>query len=187
MPLTFSGPEDSLPPPGGKDVEVTPGGTPAPTGTGKRRGRPPGSTNKKNLPELEKKLTEKLLEELVVPIAFASPLAAANIEMRAERTAKAAVSIAARNPAVRKSIERFLDGSEIFTLVLFPISTAVCFMVDWGTIPANSMPARAVGVPKIMETMPELYGHVFSGEAASTNGHVEDEAVKPRGLFGETE
>lgn len=175
---TTSDSESSLPPPGENpslgETEVTP--------TPKRRGRPPGSTNKTNLANLEQKLTEKLLEELVVPVAFASPLAAANIEARAERTAKAATRMAAKNPAVRKSIERFLDGSDVFTLLLFPLSTAVCFMVDWGMVPPASIPARAVGVPVHWET---AYGEPFpynGAEEPSQNGHVETDSPSSRGL-----
>src|SRR5581483_5204985 len=114
MPLTFNSEPDSLPGPGGvKEEDVSPGTKEAP----KRRGRPPGSTNRAKLTHLEEKLKEKLLEDLVVPVAFASPLAAKNTELRAERTGKAATGMAAKNPAVRKGIERILDGSDAFTLV----------------------------------------------------------------------
>lgn len=146
--LTFGGSleESALPPPeGGGGSDDSP--SPAP----RKRGRPKGSTNSSSLVTLEKRLTEKLLEEMVVPVAFVSPLAAANIERRAERTAKAAVRLAAKNPKVKKGLEKIIDGSDVFTVAMFPISTAICVMVDWGMMPPLAPPSRAMGVPQIWD------------------------------------
>lgn len=163
--------------PAARESEVSPGGNTS-GGTPKRRGRPPGSTNKTSLDTLEKRLTEKLLEEIVVPVSFASPLAAANIEARAERTAKAAMRLAAKNPKVRRGIEKIVDGSDVFTVAMFPLTTAVCVMVDWGMMPPTSAPARAVGVPMLWET-------VYSEEDMpnGTNGH----GTMKRGLLADME
>ncbi len=162
--------------PAARESDVSPGGSSA-GGTGKRRGRPPGSTNKTSLDSLEKRLTEKLLEEIVVPVSFASPLAAANIEARAERTAKAAMRLAAKNPKVRKGIERIVDGSDVFTVAMFPLTTAICVMVDWGMMAPTSAPARASGVPVLWDT-------VYSEEdmPAENNGH---SSPMRRGLYAE--
>lgn len=172
--------EGGLPGPESKPGESTDSGS-----TGKRRGRPPGSTSQARLTELEVKLREKLLEDMVVPLTLASPLAAANLEARAERTAKAAVRLAAKNPSVRKGIERFIDGSDVFTVAMFPLTTAICFMVDWGMMNPNALPARAAGVPAYWE---EVYGEGNQQEGTESgtdffgmNGHAEP----ARGLLGE--
>lgn len=173
--LSFGrGEESSLPPPE-PGPGVTTLGADAPAQP-KRRGRPPGSKNRTSsttsLAQLEERLRDKLLEEMVVPIAFVSPLAAANVEMRAERTAKAAIRLAAKNPKVKKGIEKIIDGSDVFTVAMFPLSTAVCVMVDWGMMPPLSPPARAVGVPRLWpEAHPEypLEQLLADGEAAAAH------------------
>lgn len=146
-----TGEPSSLPPPEpGASVQTLETSEPP----ARRRGRPPGSKNRskgESLESLEGRLKEKLLEEMVVPIAFVSPLAAANIEARAERTAKAAIRLAAKNPKVKKGIEKIIDGSDVFTVAMFPLSTAVCVMVDWGMLPPLSPPARAIGVPRLWD------------------------------------
>jgi hypothetical protein len=148
-----SGEDSPLPPPEfvGRETDISPGGEA--TGT-KRRGRPPGSASKQSLDKLEEKFRDWLLEELVVPITFVSPLAAANIEARAERTAKAAMRIAAKNPKVRRGIEKAIDGSDYFTLAMFPLTTAVCVMVEMGMMEPSAPPARAAGVPRLWQ---EIY------------------------------
>lgn len=158
-----SGDESPLPPPetSGRETDYTPGGGEAK----KRVGRPPGSSNKQSLDKLEERLKDKLLEEMVLPIAFISPLAAANVEERAERTAKAAMRIAAKNPKVRRGIEKAIDGSDVFTLVMFPLTTAVCVMVDMGMMQPTAAPARAAGVGKLW---PVVYPDEVPGEP--TNG-----------------
>lgn len=185
MTLTFSSEDENspLPPPDASGLKVgslsgkTDEDKPAP----KRRGRPPGSSNKANLGKLEEDLKAKLLEELVVPIAFVSPLAAANVEARAERTAKAAVRLASKNPRVRKGIEKMLEGSDVFTLVMFPLSTAICAMVDFEMLPALSPPARAVGVPRLYEDVYEEQPP-RPDPSSSMNGH---HAGAARGLYAE--
>lgn len=179
MKLTFASSEDEspLPPPGGKAPEPD-------SGEPKRKpGRPKGSTSRASLDSLETKLREKLLEELIVPVAFVSPLAAANIEARAERTAKAAVRMASKNPAVRKGIERMLDGSDFFTLAMFPLSTALCVMVDFGMMPIDAMPAKAVGAPRYAEELgieDRYYEGIVSPEPNGNGG-------QSRGLFAEAQ
>lgn len=166
---------DDLPLPnsgGGGDEEVTP----AP----KRRGRPPGSgggTSKAKLVLLEDALREKLLEDLVLPGAFISPLVAANIEARAERTAKAVVRIAAKNPSVRKSVERAIEGSDYLTIFMFFGTSVICAMVDWGMMDANAIPSRAAGVP-------DLWGTVYTEEPDEGADVVQ---IRRRGLLGEVE
>lgn len=167
--------DDALPLPDGAEEAVTPGeGEPK-----KRRGRPPGSgggTSKAKLASLEESLKEKLLEDLVLPGAFISPLVAANIEARAERTAKAVVRIAAKNPSVRKSVERAIEGSDYLTIFMFFGTSAICAMVDWGMMNPNAIPSRAAGVPELWET-------VYPDEPGQQNGVV----VEPRGLLHDIE
>lgn len=158
--------------PGGGDEDVQPR---------KRRGRPPGSTNsttsKAKLAALEEQLRDKLLEDLVLPGAFVSPLVAANIEARAERTAKAVVRIAAKNPSVRKSVERAIEGSDYLTIFMFFGSSAICAMVDWGMMHPQAIPARAAGVP-------ELWNTVYTEEPEDGENVVE---IRRRGLLGEVD
>lgn len=177
--LTFSGLEEtSLPPPEGV------GGTDdAPK---RKRGRPKGSTNTSSLASLERRLADKLLEEMVVPLAFVSPLAAENVVARAERTAKAATRLAAKNPKVRKGIERIIDGSDVFTVAMFPLSTAICVMVDWGMMPPLAAPARAVGVPRLWEEAhPELPLEVAIAQAEAVEVAGENGGNHRRGLDAE--
>lgn len=166
--------EDVLPGPAGVDESVDPSQPPKP-----RRGRPPGSgggASKAKLAQLEESVKEKLLEDMVLPGAFISPLVAANIEARAERTAKAVARIAAKNPAVRKSVERAIDGSDYLTILMFFLSSAICGMVDFGMMNPNAIPSRAAGVPELWET-------VYPDEEPGHNGVV----VQPRGLLNDLE
>ncbi len=187
--LTFgsaSEDESGLPGPGGSGVKET-------EDTPRRKpGRPKGSTNRTSLDTLETKLKEKLLEELIVPVAFFSPLAAANIEARAERTAKAAVRMASKNPAVRKGIERMLDGSDAFTLLMFPLSTAICVAVDMGAMPIDAMPARAVGAPSYASELGLEHNYYANVQAPEPTMNGDGETtyspfVGKRGLMGEVE
>lgn len=148
-----SGEDSPLPPPefSGRETDVSPSGE---ASSGKRRGRPPGSASKQSLDKLGEQFKDWMLEELVVPITFVSPLAAANIEARAERTAKAAMHIAAKNPKVRRGIEKAIAGSDYFVLAMFPLTTAVCVMVEMGMMSPASPPARAAGVPGLWQ---EIY------------------------------
>ena len=177
MATTFAGLEgeesadDALPlpdTPTQPETEVTPR---------RRRGRPPGSTNSTSTKKLEESLKEKLLEDLVLPVAFGSPLVAANIEVRAERTAKAVARIAAKNPAVRKSIERTIEGSDYLTIFMFFATSAICAMVDFGMVDPNAIPARAAGVP-------ELWNTVYSEEPEEGADVV---SIRRRGLLGEVD
>lgn len=148
--LTFES-DESLPGPvgaGGKEITVTPEQRP-------RRGRPPGSTSRAKLEDLEAQLKDKLLEDFVIPGAMASPLLAANIEKRADRTAKAVVRIASRNPSVRKGLEKALQGSDLVTVAAFFLTSAVCVMVDLNMMEPNALPARASGVPDLWNTVYE--------------------------------
>lgn len=170
-----SGGDDVLPGPVGSEESVDPSAEPK-----KRRGRPPGSgggTSKAKLTALEDSLREKLLEDLVLPGAFISPLVAANIEARAERTAKAVVRIAAKNPSVRKSVERAIEGSDYLTIFMFFGTSAICAMVDWGMMNPNAIPSRAAGVPELWET-------VYPGEEPDDENVVD---IHRRGLLGEVD
>ena len=169
-PLTFEKETDvTLPlPEGGKEEEIKP--------PQKRRGRPPGSTSRASLESLEAKLTERLLEDMLIPAALFSPLLAANIEARAERTSKAVVRIAAKNPRVRTGLEKALDGSDILTIAMFGLTCAVCVMVDMSMMSPESIPARAAGVPKLWD---ETYDEPMTQQNGSGSYH--------RGLLAETE
>lgn len=169
--------DDALPLPDGVEESVTPLGGEEPK---RKRGRPPGSgggTSKAKLASLEESLKEKLLEDLVLPGAFISPLVAANIEARAERTAKAVVRIAAKNPSVRKSVERAIEGSDYLTIFMFFGTSAICALVDWGMMNPNAIPSRAAGVPELWET-------VYPGEEP---GEPAGNGVVPRGLLHDIE
>lgn len=172
--LTFgeSADTETLPPPEGKDIEVTP------KPEGKRRGRPPGSTSRAKLEDLEVQLKDKLLEDFIIPGAIASPLLAANIEKRADRTAKAIVRIASRNPAVRKGLEKALQGSDVVTVAAFFLTSAVCVMVDMSMMDPTALPARAAGVPDLWETVYE------EPIGVSPNGH---RRSFRRGIYAEVE
>jgi hypothetical protein len=160
--------EGDLPPPGGSA-----GAASAQPGEGpKRRGRPPGSrnrtTSKESLESLGARLREKISEDLIAPMSIASPLAAENIEKRLDRNMKAALRIAAKNPAVRRGLEKALDGSDYFSLAMFFGSTAVCALVDFGFFHPRSVPARAAGVPALWvevyeEEAPEKVSNTVRG------------------------
>lgn len=145
MPLTFFGAGDSEAALPGNETAVKP--------DEKRRGpgRPKGSTNRVNTDALGQQLHDKLIEEFLIPVAMASPLAAANIEARAEKTSKAVARLAAKNPKVRKAVQRMIEGSDVVTVIAFPISTAICVMVDMGMMGATAIPAKAVGVPRLWD------------------------------------
>ncbi len=188
--LTFGAADDEnspLPPPegGGTETDVVPGGTPAPE-TPRRRGRPPGSKNKTSTVNLEANLLDKIREELIAPVTMVSPLAAANMELRAERTAKAAARMAAKNPALRKGIEKMLEGSDVLTLVMFPLSTAVMIMVDWDRMPADTSIARAMGVNAAWDYAEYPRGEVIEPDANGYSPFVQqpEPSARNRGVLG---
>lgn len=117
----------------------------------KPRGRPKGSTNQANLSSLEIRLKEKLHEDIVAPLIIASPLAAQAMLDRTDRTVKAAMNIARKNPKVRKGLEKFIDGSDYLTIAMFPLAIGIGAAVDYGFMGATSVPAKAVGIPDIWE------------------------------------
>ena len=164
--------EDVLPPREGE--------APKPTGEPpKKRGRPPGTKNKPKLPEnLEGDLRDKLTEFVALPISFVSPIAAKVFEQRQDRTIRAIVVIASKNPQFAKALATFLEGSAYFDLVGTVVGMGIGFAVDHGQVEANSMPAMVFHIDEIVM---ELYPQDAATETANGNGNL----VHDRGLLGE--
>lgn len=142
--------------------------------TPKRRGRPPGSANKKKLAELEQPLADKIVEYMGYA-SFASPLALAVAEERADRTAKAMIRLAARSPRILKGINTFIEGSDYVVLISFPIAIATAVAVDWNRLQPDSKPARVFNIDKYWK---ELYGQ------EGTDVPPEAVPIQRRGLLG---
>lgn len=143
----------------------------------KRRGRPPGTKNKPKFEGLEKEITEKLTETVAVPIAFISPVAAAVLEQRKEKTAKALVRLAIKYPAFAKYLQVALEGTSAFDLALTVLAMIIGVSVDVGAMQYDSFPATAFGIDKIVI---EIYGQ----PEESTNGEASGIA-RDRGLMGD--
>ena len=159
-----------LPPP-----EVTPPDGEEPK---KRRGRPPGSKNKPKTDDLQKEVSEKLTEVIGVPVSFVSPIAAAVLEQRKEKTAKAIVALALQYPAFQAALNTFLQGTAIVDIGMTVIGMGIAFAVDHQQIEPNAMPAVIFGIDEIVV---ELYG--VSEDEAQMNGG--SQIARDRGLLGD--
>lgn len=134
------------------EVQLNKDGTPR-----KKRGRPPGSKNSGggSISNLEGKLAESMRAYIGGPIAVISPLAMAVVDDRADRTASALCTVAARSPKMKKALETFVSSAGMMELALFPIGIAFAVMVDLGKVPYNSLPSRHFKIDKFAA---ELYG-----------------------------
>ena len=163
--------EDVLPPREGEPAK--PPGEPP-----KRRGRPPGTKNKPKIPEnLAKELDEKLIEFLGLPVSFVSPIAAEVLNQRRERTVKAIVTIASKNPQFAKALATFLEGSAYFDLIGTVVGMGIGFAVDHGQIEPTAMPA-------VVFHIDEIVMEIYPPEKAQQNGNGTP-MVPDRGLLGE--
>jgi hypothetical protein len=148
----------------------------------KKPGRKPGSGGgssgggkSKSLSSLKEPLTQRLVEYCGAPLALASPLAFSYWEMRAEKTADALITIAARSPRTRKWIERLITGSATSDIGITLAGVGTAFLVDTGKVdPGGKIPSY-FGLDNLYV---ELYGSWQ--EAASDNG-------RARGLYAEVQ
>lgn len=182
MPLTFGslGGDDevSLPPPAGtKEEDVKPGDPP----TGKRRGRPPGTPNRAKTEDLQRRIEEKLMETVAAPIGFVSPLTAANMQHRSHKFSVALTRLAIKNASIRKGLETFLDGSDMAELVLFPLTCAMAFAIDFDKLSKDAMAPKTFGLDELYD---ELYADENNPPDANGNGDWVSTDVAPRGLLG---
>jgi len=114
----------------------------------KREKKPRGRAAAKIKAEaLEGEVADRIREYVAVPIGMISPLGCAVLDERSERTAKALCRIAATSPAMRRALERFVQGSAMVDLAGTMIAVTIAVGVDLHRIEPNSMPARMVGVP----------------------------------------
>jgi hypothetical protein len=167
-----------LPPREGEDSKT---GTTNPAEPPKRRGRPPGTKNKPKIDTalLTGELNDKLSEFVALPISFISPIAAEVFNERQERTIKAIVTIAAKNPQFAKALTTFLEGSAYFDLIGTVVGMGIGFAVDHGQIEANSLPASVFHIDEIVLRIYE------PAEDAEQNGNG-SKLAKQRGLMGDT-
>jgi len=103
---------------------------------------------------LEIEVTDRIREYVAIPIGMISPLGCAVLDARAERTSKALCRIAATSPAMRRALERFVQGSAMVDLTGTAVAVAVAIAVDMHRIEPGSMPARLTGVT---EQWPRVY------------------------------
>lgn len=143
----------------------------------KRRGRPPGTKNKPKFDGLEQEITEKLTSTVALPISALSPVGAAVLMNRSEKTAKAMVRLATKYPTFAKYLQTALEGTAGMEIVITLVGVSFGFMVDMGQMQYDSMPAKMFGIDDIVaEIYPESQQNGNNG-----NPYV----VKDRGLAGE--
>lgn len=127
----------------------------------KRPGRPPGSggyTKKSSFSDTEKeKLADRFVEYLGPPISFASPLAFAVLEDRADKTATALIQLAKTRPRVAKFIRGMIEGSATVDIALTGVGMLTAIGVDIQRIRPDSMVSHYF---KIDDFYVELYGQI---------------------------
>jgi hypothetical protein len=132
----------------GKDDDLTPTGR-----VKKPRGR---AAVKIRMESLEIELQDRIREYVAVPIGMVSPLGCAVLDARAERTSKALCRIAATSPAMRRALERFVQGSAVVDVAATGIAVMIAIGVDLGRFEPTSMPAQFAGIPDLwMQIYPE--------------------------------
>lgn len=130
----------------GKDDDLTPTGR-----VKKPRGR---AAVKVRMETLEVELQDRIREYVAIPIGMVSPLGCAVLDVRAERTAKALCRIAATSPAMRRALERFVQGSAVVDLAGTMIAVTIAIGVDLHRFEPTSMPAQFAGIPTLW---PQVY------------------------------
>lgn len=145
----------------------------------KRRGRPPGSKNKPKVDtaQLTTELNDKLSEFISLPISFVSPIAAAVFEERQDRTIRAIVTIAAKNPRFAAALATFLEGSAYFDLIGTIVGMGIGFAVDHGQVEADSFAATIFHIDDIVM-------RIYPDTVPSENGNGANLA-RERGLLGD--
>lgn len=145
--------DQALPPPGseGEPTEK------------KRRGRPPGSTNKVNLDKLEADIKDKLDDTVCVPLAIASPLASAYLLTRNEKNAKALIGLAKRYPKFRGGLEKFVAVSNTGDLAISAGGVMAAFMVDMGRMDSTAF------LPSLFK-LDEIYADIYGDSSEEERG-----------------
>jgi len=149
-----------------RDAEEAPYGYKADGTPKKRPGRPAGSGGggggrKKNFDALKEPLAERIVEYLTPPVAFISPLGAAVIDDRADKTAAALCHLAATRPRIAKVIQGMIAGSASVDIVLTGVAILVAIGVDMQRIEPHSMPAAYFHIDEFWQ---ELYGQNGNGQ-----------------------
>jgi len=97
---------------------------------------------------LEEELSARIREYIAIPLGMVSPLGMAVLDQRADRTSYALCRVAATSPAMRRALERFVQGSALADVTGTAVAVAIAVGVDLHRIEPNSLPARFAGVPK---------------------------------------
>ncbi len=152
-------------------------GTPA-----KRRGRQPGSTNigtgnRRVKVSLNQEELAQQIVEMSIPMAFFSPLASAVIDERADRTAKALITLAGNSPRFAKGLATFISGSAYAELVFLPIGILTAVMVDYGRMSHESFLAKKFNIDihynTFMMTQTRITNEPGSNVGGNGTGHYE--------------
>lgn len=127
----------------------------------KRPGRPAGSggyTRKAAFSDTEKdKLADRFVEYLGPPVSFASPLAFAVLEDRAEKTANALIQLAKTRPRVAKFIRGMIEGSATVDIALTGVGMLTAIGVEIQRIRPDSMVSHYF---KIDDFYVQMYGEM---------------------------
>lgn len=145
----------------------------------KRPGRPKGSSGgtRKGSTFTESdtnKLAERFIEYLGPPIGFASPLALAVLEDRADKTANAFVQLARTRPRIARFVRGMIEGSSSVDIMLTGVGMATAIGVETQRFRPDSMVAHYFHID-------QFYVELGYGEFITQNGQSQEE----RGLMSE--
>jgi len=118
----------------------------------KKRGRAAGSTNvggtskRRTAVGLSEEALAQTIVEMSIPLAFFSPLASAVLDDRADRTAKALLTLAGNSPRFAKGLKTFASGSAYAELVMLPIGLLTAVMVDYGRMQPDAFLAKKYNI-----------------------------------------
>lgn len=157
---------------------------------GKPRKHPPGGRatgSTRSVTVNQSELADKIVEYLGIPVSGFSPLAAAVIDDRAERTAKALMLLAGNSKRFARGLQLFMTGTAYGELIMFPLAVGFAVMVDMGRISPLAMPVQKFKITEFhMQLYPDEWtqvGNRFQWQPGM-NGHVgESERIEPRTGF----
>ena len=132
---------------GGIDVEAPFGrkkdGTPA-----RKRGRQPGASgaSRSSGPLMSQDALAMTIVEMSMPVALFSPLAAAVIDDRADRTAKALLTLARQSPRFARALKGLNATTAYTELIFLPLGIATAIAVDYRKLPPDNYIAQKFGI-----------------------------------------
>lgn len=109
-----------------------------------------GTASERQLAEIAEGITEKA-DQVAVIIAGITPVTSVYLAENSPRAITALVAIAKRRPGMLKALSKVADGVDAIEVGKFVLGILTALQVDFGRIPADSLPARVTGVTAVVD------------------------------------